>query len=76
MIEVPEQPTVVVLGAGGMGAMAARVASTYADLGQLVVADVPVTNLPAEYRTRGGDRAVIAVIRRQILGGRFGPDRC
>ncbi len=43
MIDVPEQPTVVVLGAaGGMGRMAANVASSYADLGELVLADIDV----------------------------------
>ncbi|MGA9277626.1 MAG: hypothetical protein WBV89_11740, partial [Ilumatobacter sp.] len=40
---MPDQPTVVVLGAaGGMGRMAANVASSYADLGELVVADIDV----------------------------------
>ena len=43
VIDVPEQPTVVVLGAaGGMGRMAANVASSYADLGELVLADIDV----------------------------------
>lgn len=43
VIEVPEHPTAVVLGgAGGMGEMAARVASSYADLGELVVADIDI----------------------------------
>ena len=44
MIDVPDQPTAVVLGgAGGMGSMAARLASSYADLGELVVADLDLT---------------------------------
>lgn len=40
-----DQPTVVVLGgAGGMGKMAARIVSSYQDLGQLIIADM---DLPA-----------------------------
>ena len=41
VINVQEQPTAVVLGgAGGMGQMAANIASSYADLGELVIADI------------------------------------
>lgn len=43
VIDIPNQPTAVVLGgAGGMGRMAASVASSYADLGELVVADIDI----------------------------------
>jgi len=41
LIDIEQQPSVVVLGgAGGMGRMAATIVSSYADLGELVIADL------------------------------------
>lgn len=80
VVDIQKQPTAVVLGAGGgMGRMAASIASSYGDLGELVIADIDlpaaervVAELAPSARTRLRAACIDvtdAVALRALLGG-------